>query len=181
MSARLFVAVALADDDRAALAAWAAEAVGEDPGMRLVDPAQVHLTMAVLGHRPLDEVDPLRELVARHAGPRPPMATAGALWLSPRRPHVLTVAIDDRGGVLEALYGRLWDDLEETIGVQREKRRFKPHVTVARVRRGWTAPSRRLPEAPARELTGEALVLFRSYLGGRGPARYEAVERVALG
>jgi hypothetical protein len=38
---------------------------------------------------------------------------------------------------------------------------------------------RGLPEAPQASFAGEAVTLYRSYLGG-GPARYEAVERVAL-
>jgi hypothetical protein len=38
---------------------------------------------------------------------------------------------------------------------------------------------RDLPESPHASFSGEAVVLFRSHLGG-GPARYEALERVAL-
>jgi len=64
MSARLFLAVEVAEDDRQALHTWAQDVVGEDRGMRVVDPAQMHLTLAFLGHRALDEIDPLAELVA---------------------------------------------------------------------------------------------------------------------
>ena len=176
MSARLFVAVELGDADRRALTDWAHEAVGADQGMRVVDPAQVHLTMAFLGHRPLEEVEPLAALVRRWDGvPAPALRATEALWLSPRRPHVLTVAVDDVSGALAALHDEVWSALE-ALGFERERRRFRPHLTVARVRHGWTAPSHRLPPAPSRELTPEALVLFRSWLGG-GPARYEALAR----
>jgi 2'-5' RNA ligase len=183
VSARLFVAVEVSAEDRLALAAWARDAVGEDQGLRLVDPDQLHLTMAFLGHRPLDEVEPLAALVAGLApvdDEAIALRTAGALWLSPRRPHVLTVAVEDAGGALGRLHDRLWDALEDEIDVVRERRRFRPHLTVARVRRGWSAPSRALPPAPERGLTAEALTLYRSHLGGRGPARYEAVERAPL-
>jgi 2'-5' RNA ligase len=50
------------------------------------------------------------------------------------------------------------------------------------VARGRHAPAPRrggLPEAPRVEFAGAAVVLYRSWLGG-GPARYEALERVAL-
>ena len=57
-------------------------------------------------------------------------------------------------------------------------RPFRPHVTVARVRRG-PRPSRDLPDPPRATFAGEAVTLFRSHLG-RGPARYEALERVEL-
>jgi 2'-5' RNA ligase len=52
-------------------------------------------------------------------------------------------------------------------------------VTVARVRHGAAPRRGGLPDAPKAEFAGEALVLYRSYLGG-GPARYDALERVAL-
>jgi 2'-5' RNA ligase len=176
VSARLFVAVEVGEEDRRALAAWAQEAVGADKGMRVVDPAQLHLTLAFLGHRSLDEIEPLGAVVAGFAGrPAPVLRTAGALWLSPRRPHVLTVAIEDVGSALAELHDAVWSPLEE-LGHERERRPFRPHLTVARVRHGWTAPRARLPEPPARAVSAGGLVLFRSWLGG-GPARYEALTR----
>jgi 2'-5' RNA ligase len=179
VSARLFVALDVGGADRAALAGWAAEAVGEDPGLRLVEPGSIHMTLAFLGHRALDEIEPVAEVVRGLTAPELALRTAGALWLSPRRPHVLTVAVADEGGGLEGLHDELWTGLEAELGVERERRRFRAHLTVARVRRGWPAPSRRLPELAGRELSPEAVVLYRSHLG-RGPARYEALERLTL-
>ena len=50
------------------------------------------------------------------------------------------------------------------------------------MRRGHPPRRGGLPEAPPLAgLVAQALTLYRSHLGGRGPARYEAVERVALG
>ena len=160
---------------------WAGEAVGDDRGMRVVDPGSVHLTMAFLGHRTLDEIEPLSALVASLAGRAAPvpLRTAGALWLSPRRPHVLTVAVADVTGVLRELHEELWTALEE-LGHVRERRMFRPHLTVARVRHGWTAPSGRLPALADREIAPVALVLLRSWLGG-GPARYEELARAEFG
>jgi 2'-5' RNA ligase len=178
VSARLFVALDVSGEDRAALADWAREVVGDDPGLRLVDPSAMHLTLAFLGHRALDEVEPLSDLVGSLEPERPTLRTAGALWLSPRRPHVLTVAIDDVDGRLAALHDRLWEGLEE-LGLERERRPFRPHLTVARVRHGWTAPSRRLAPLEDRELTPQAVVLYRSYLGA-GPVRYEPLRRLTL-
>jgi 2'-5' RNA ligase len=195
VSARLFVAVEVGEEDRRALAAWAREAVGDAAGMRLVPAENVHLTLAFLGHRALDEVEPLSALVERFAGAAAPaLRTGGALWLSPRRPHVLTVAVEDVDGRLAQLHDGVWTALE-SLGHERERRAFRPHLTVARIRHGWTAPSRRLPELPERALGATELVLFRSWLGG-GPAeaspggsggrsgargaRYEALARAPL-
>jgi 2'-5' RNA ligase len=165
------------EEERQALVGWAEEVVGSDRGMRVVDPASVHLTMAFLGHRALDEIEPLSELVAGFDGREAPapLRTAGALWLSPRKPHVLTVAVADESGRLRALHEDLWTGLEE-LGHVRERRTFRPHLTVARVRHGWTAPNHRLPELPERPVRATGLVLLRSWLGG-GPARYEELAR----
>ena len=65
------------------------------------------------------------------------------------------------------------------IAVVKNRRRFRPHVTVARVRHGAAPRRRGLPDTPEATFDGEALTLYRSWLGG-GPARYEALERVAL-
>lgn len=147
--------------------------------MRVVAAEQVHLTLAFLGHRSPDEIPELTAVVQAFAGrPAPALRTAGALWLSPRRPHVLTVALDDVDGGLARLHADLWDALEP-LGHERERRRFRPHLTVARVRHGWTAPSAALPAAPERALVGEGMTLMRSWLGG-GPARYEALSRAVF-
>jgi RNA 2',3'-cyclic 3'-phosphodiesterase len=181
MSARLFIAVSLGDEDRRALIAWAREAVGGDRGMRVVAAEQVHLTLAFLGHRPLDEIGPLSELVESFGGwPIPPLSTGAALWLSPRRPHVLTVAVNDETAALGSLHTSVWDGLEE-LGYEREERRFRPHLTVARVRHGWSAPtSLGLPPTPQLELDVRGVALMRSFLGG-GPARYEELAHGTLG
>jgi 2'-5' RNA ligase len=174
MSARLFIAVSLGGEDRRTLIAWAREAVDGDRGMRVVAAEQVHLTLAFLGHRPLDDVGPLSELVEGFSGePAPVLSTGAALWLSPRKPHVLTVAVNDETGALASLHASVWDGLEE-LGFEREERRFRPHLTVARVRHGWTPPGGALPPTPALDLDVHGVVLMRSFLGG-GPARYEAL------
>jgi RNA 2',3'-cyclic 3'-phosphodiesterase len=175
VSARLFIALALGDEDRRTLVAWAREAVGGDRGMRVVAAEQVHVTLAFLGHRPLDEVAPLAELVESFGGElAPALSTGAALWLSPRRPHVLTVAVNDETDALQRLHASVWDGLEE-LGYEREERRFRPHLTVARVRHGWSAPTAlALPPTPQLDLDVRGVTLMRSFLGG-GPARYEAL------
>jgi 2'-5' RNA ligase len=180
VSARLFIAVSLGDEDRRTLIAWAREAVGGDRGMRVVAAEQVHLTLAFLGHRPFDDVGPLSELVEDFSGwPAPALSTGAALWLSPRRPHVLTVAVNDADDALQSLHASVWDGLED-LGFEREERRFRPHLTVARVRHGWTPPGAALPPTPALDLDVRGVTLMRSYLGG-GPARYEALTSASFG
>jgi RNA 2',3'-cyclic 3'-phosphodiesterase len=182
MSARLFVALELPADVRAGLAAFGRAAAENDRALRPSRQDALHLTLAFLGHRALDEVEPARAVVRSVAGsPAPVLTLAGALWLSPRRPHVLTVALEDAGGALGALQATMVERLAGALPWQPEARPFRAHVTVARVRREWRPRVDELPQAPQASFTARAVVLFRSHLGGGGPSRYEALERADLG
>jgi 2'-5' RNA ligase len=181
VSARLFVALELPDSVRSELAAFGRAAAEHDGALRPVRADALHLTLAFLGHRALDEIDPARSAVRSVRSAAPALTLGEPLWLAPRRPHVLTVALVDRGSVLEALQAQVVSRLAAALPWQPETRPFRPHATVARVRRGWRPRVRDLPEAPGASFVADAVVLFRSHLGGRGPARYEALERVMLG
>jgi 2'-5' RNA ligase len=181
MSARLFAALELPAAVRAQLADFGRSAAGNDSALRPVAEESLHLTLAFLGHRALDEIDPARDAVRGVESDAPPLALGDVLWLAPRRPHVLTVALDDADGTLAALHRSVVERLADALPWQPEERPFRPHVTVARVRRGRRPRTRDLPEAPRGSFSGEAVVLFRSHLGGRGPARYEVLERLVLG
>ena len=180
MSARLFAALELPAPVRDALGAFGRAAAADDFALRAVRDDALHVTLAFLGHRALDDIDPARDAVREVAAPVPDLALGDALWLAPRRPHVLTVEVADATGALLALQERVVAALVEAVGYEPDRRRFRPHVTVARVRRGAAPRQRGLPDAPSASFAGEAVTLYRSWLGG-GPARYEALERVPLG
>jgi 2'-5' RNA ligase len=179
VSARLFVALDVPARVREALGAFGRAAAAEDFALRPVRDDALHVTLAFLGHRPLDDVEPAREAVREVAMPVPELQLGKALWLSPRRPHVLTVEVLDPAGALARLQAAVTAALAEAIGYEPERRRFRPHITVARVRRGAVPRLRGVPDPPPARFGGEALTLYRSWLGG-GPARYEPLERVTL-
>jgi 2'-5' RNA ligase len=179
---RLFVALELPGDVRGALAAWGEHVAAADRALRPVAEEALHLTLAFLGERPAEEAEALRAVVRGAAAPVARLSLGEALWLAPRRPHVLTVAIGDGDGALGEVQARVVRALGQAIGFRAEARAFHPHVTVARVRRGERPRRGRLPALPEVSpavFAGEALTLMRSLLG-RGPARYEALERVSL-
>jgi RNA 2',3'-cyclic 3'-phosphodiesterase len=179
MSARIFAALDLPEPVRDALGEFGRAAAADDFALRAVRDDALHVTLAFLGHRPLGDIDPAREAVRSVAAPVPELALGDALWLAPRRPHVLTVEVADPQGALIALQERVVDALVDAVGFEPDRRRFRPHVTVARVRHGVRPRRGGLPETPEASFAGEALTLYRSYLGG-GPARYEPLERVGL-
>ena len=182
MSARLFAALELPADVRAGLAAFGREAAARDRALRPTREDALHLTLAFLGHRALDEIDPAREAVRGVAGsPAPVLSLADPLWLAPRRPHVLTVGLEDADGVLAALQATVVERLADALPWEPEARPFRAHITVARVRREWRPRIDDLPEAPQATFTADAVVLFRSHLGGRGPVALRAARAGGAG
>lgn len=178
MSARLFVALELPAAVRADLAAFGHAAADGDDALRAVRDEALHATLAFLGHRDPAEI-PLAASAARQTPTTaPPLALGEPLWLAPRRPHVLTVALDDLDGALAELRAQVVARLAAALDWTPERRAFRPHVTVARVRHGARV-RRELPDPPRATFAAEAVTLFRSHLG-RGPARYEVLERVQL-
>jgi 2'-5' RNA ligase len=175
---RLFVALELPSEVRSALAAWCELAA--PGGVRRVPAANLHLTLAFLGSRsPADAA----LVAAQLAGPAPDvgmLATAGALWLPPRRPGVLAVALRAGGTGLAELRAELVAELAASIGFEPERRPFRPHVTVGRVPRATRLAASELdPPAPELAFASPALTLYRSHAGGRG-ARYEPLATRSL-
>jgi len=179
---RLFIACELPGELAASLAVWTARATGRDPALRLLAIDQLHLTMVFLGAMSVGQVDTLEEVIeeALRDEPWPSALRIGEpVWLAPRSPHVLAVEIVDEDGALGALQGRLVSGLRDALGFEPERRRFLPHVTVARVRRGQTPRDYSLdPEPEPVAFAAQAVSLVRSTLGPGG-AQYEPVVRVA--
>lgn len=180
MTVRLFVALDLPQATRDELAAFGRAAADHDAALRAVAPESLHLTLAFLGARDARDVAPLAAAV-RALAPRPGVALGlgEALWLSPRRPHVLTVAICDPTSALAGLVAPLRAALAAAVDWRPEPRPLRPHVTVARVRRDARPRRHGVPVPPEGDFVALAVTLYRSHLGG-GPARYEALERLAL-
>ncbi len=175
---RLFVALDLPVDARAALVAWADAAA--PPQVRRVPAANLHVTLAFLGARGEDEAAAAGGLLSGLARPLGPLRTAGALWLAPRRPHALTVALGAQED-LSSLHADLVAALAAVIGFEPEQRPFRPHVTVGRVPRAARIDARGELDPPVPELAFDAaaLTLYRSHTGAGG-ARYEPLESAQL-
>ena len=63
MSARLFAALELPAPVRDALGAFGRAAAADDFALRAVRDDALHVTLAFLGHRALDDIDPARDAV----------------------------------------------------------------------------------------------------------------------
>lgn len=176
---RLFVALDPPAPARAALAAFRGRA---DPAVwRPVPDEALHVTLVFLGHRPAGEADAVGEVVRACAGPAADLALGGALLLPPRRPRALAAEVRDPSGALAALQARLAGALGEAGLHEPERRPYRPHATVARLRAGERAPRGPVPDDPEPvAFAGEAVTLYRSLLSRAG-ARYEPLLRVPVG
>lgn len=186
--ARLFVALDPPPQAARELARWgrsAAAAGGRAEGSRprVLSAGSLHLTLCFLGGRPAGEIEGIGGALAG-VGDGPLRISAGApVWLPPRRPQALAVEMRDEGAGLEPLHARLLDALAAAApGWEPDRRRLRPHVTVARVRgrpqRGQ-GPGGELPPTPALTFTVFEIVLYRSFLDPAG-AVYEELARELL-
>lgn len=187
---RLFVAIDLGEEARAALVAAQAACRKLALPVRWVDPAGAHLTLKFLGDTDADRVDALAAALRTVVAAQEPFALrTGGLGAFPnaRRPRVLWLGL---AGDLERL-ARLHRALEAALaglGFPPEERPFRPHLTLGRFREG-ARPDRVDDLAaviaassrwPAASLLVDAVRLMRSELGPGG-ARYTSLAVAPLG
>lgn len=135
----------------------------------------LHVTLAFLGHRPVDEVEPILGELRKAA------AAAQRPLLSVRRYRetrsVAMLALDDEGGRAQALAGDLQARLERLGVYEPERREWLPHVTVLRFR---TRPRLHPPLPEPAPFSPSDAALYHSLLRSDG-AQYEVMESFALG
>lgn len=116
---RLFVALDLPMVVRAELSEWAQQVA--PPEVRRVPAENLHVTLAFLGNRSRDEATAVGALLPELAQPLGELSVKGALWLPPRRPGVLSVALG-ADETLVALQAELVDGLVSAIGFAAERK-----------------------------------------------------------
>jgi RNA 2',3'-cyclic 3'-phosphodiesterase len=184
-TARLFVALDLPAPVRAECARWArAAALSARPDggrLRLLHPELLHVTLCFLGEQPTGRIETLARSVASVCPAAVGELALGApLWLPPRRPRALAVELhDDAECALESLRDALARALAAACGFVPERRRFRPHVTVARLHPRDAPSERGLPATPVLAFLPRTLTLYRSWLLP-SEARYEALATHAL-
>ena len=167
---RLFVALDLPDTARAALSA-----VEVGDGWRRVNPDSLHVTLAFLGTRPEDDIATITRVIQRETT-APTLTFGTVLLLPPRRPKVLTIELEEQG--LAALQHRIAAGLADAGVYTPEKRPFRPHVTLARLRPRERPQTTELTLEPL-TFHATAVTLYASRLHPTG-ARYEPLATAPL-
>jgi RNA 2',3'-cyclic 3'-phosphodiesterase len=184
---RLFIAVNLPAELREAVFVDAASLRRPDDGMSWVPPERLHLTLKFLGECERTLLEPLGGVLRRVTADEGALALSlGGLGAFPNfsRARVVWIAVDD-GGRLARLAAAL-DRQCEALGIERERRRFQPHLTIGRVR-GELSPTtaRALADqarSPARRHAAvvRSVDLMHSEPSHAGP-RYHVVDSAPLG
>ena len=201
---RAFIALPLPPEWTAALATTVAQLRSSIPAgvVRWANPEGIHLTLQFLGNTDALLIPDIIAALTRHltgpmsgptAVPAPPVLTLSGLGAFPSgdRPRVIWAGVSGdlhalaalRQSVVNATAGLGWPD---------DKRPFRPHLTIGRVRDNAT-PARRRAVAhaiaarvsagsppPARPWTANAVRLYRSVLAPAG-AVYTSLAEVKIG
>jgi len=167
---RLFVAAEPPEAVRDELARWARSAVGRSAASRRIGAGSMHLTLCFLGEQQAAVVGELAALLRSMVEPFAAvedLRIGAPAWLPPQRPRVLAVEVGDPDGALRALHDVLARELAASFAWAPPHVRFRPHITVARMRPG-SERARELPATPPLAFTPIALTLFRSDLDPGG-------------
>src|SRR5262249_45033518 len=127
--ARLFCALRLPDVVLDELEAWGSEHLAE----RIVTRGNLHITLAFLGHRPVDELADIGRPPGHAPAAPPPTLLEPKRYRETRSVGMLV--LDDEGGAASALAEDLHGRLERLGVYEREPRAWLPHLTVVRFRR----------------------------------------------
>jgi 2'-5' RNA ligase len=180
---RAFLAVELSDAAREqARTAIRGLAQLDPPRVRWTPPESLHLTVKFLGG-----IDPEAvPVLLRHAAARLarlegfPVALGGVgAFPNARRARVLWLGVTQGVSDLARLARKL-DAAASRIGVERERRPYRGHLTLGRLREPAPVPLERVHAEPGETFAVSEVVLFESRLSPAG-ATYVPLARLPLG
>ena len=184
---RAFVAFKLPQETVSCLSDVTASLMSFDFGIRWIPAENIHVTLKFLGDVGQKAIGPIAEaLCATAAGQRPISFRAKGLGVFPgiRRPRVIWAGLS---GETERLMEcqRALDTQLAMIGFPREKRPFRSHLTLGRVR-GKIAPEKllgaikQLSAFESAPVTADRMILYRSELKRSG-ALYTVLAEAPFG
>jgi RNA 2',3'-cyclic 3'-phosphodiesterase len=173
---RVFCAVELPHEVHARLEAYIIQLREKMPDVALSwsRVQNIHLTLKFFGNVEIDRVPAISAAVSRAAQVFSSFhinVENTGVFPGPGRPQVFWIGVTDQSGKLVALQNRL-DEECAGEGFPKEDRAYRPHLTIARVRKSrrmkWLGdPHLRMQFAPA-EVEVKELVVFRSELSSKG-------------
>jgi 2'-5' RNA ligase len=145
----------------------------------------IHVTVKFFGNVDQSKIKQISAAAARateHLKPFDILITGAGAFPKPSQPRVLWIGTEDPSGQVSVLHSRFEEECAKE-GFEKEGRGFRPHLTIARIRKPEGA--RRLAEVnkelgfePVKLVVNE-LVIFRSELSSSG-SKYTALSRHLL-
>ena len=135
-SLRTFVAVEMSPDVRSRASQLITRLQGTDAKVTWVKPQAMHLTLKFLGEVDLKEIPAVCEAVSRAVKELPAFefeAHGAGAFPSAGRPRTIWLGVRRGEEQLVALHAAIDRALGE-VGFRHENRRFRPHLTLGRVR-----------------------------------------------
>jgi 2'-5' RNA ligase len=186
MMIRSFIAIDFPDETRKALEDIQKELQQCGAGVRWVKPSSIHLTLKFLGNIHPTQVEDIALAVAQEIRDHPPITLrAAGLGAFPnlRKPRVIWIGMEGEVQRLKGIQARIENALEP-LGFVREKRGFRPHLTIGRVKdRRWLQSlvdaMATLDMKPFNSFDADEIILYKSDLRPTG-AIYTKLHRMPL-
>jgi len=145
----------------------------------------IHLTLKFFGNVEPTRIDRITDALSRAVESVSPFKVSiGDTGAFPnnRQPRVLWIGVADSSGQLKQLHESIDKECART-GFEKEARAYRPHLTIARIRKPGSAQAlaetnQKFGFEPMEMLVGEVL-LFRSELSSKG-SKYTVVSRHEL-
>lgn len=185
---RCFIAIELPESVRTGLGELSARLRRSGVRASWVRPENMHVTLRFLGEISEECVEEVVRLLQNsYANASPFQLTLRGTGAFPnvKTPHVIWAGISPNDAILEVQ--RVAEDVGQRVGCGREKNRFHPHVTLARIKDPRSASGLQRYLAAEKDWEGgevgvEQVAVFKSELTPAGPIYTRlAVTRFSVG
>lgn len=181
---RLFIAIEIPEAIRDDVYNLTAGMFKDKKYVRLVPVSSIHLTLKFLGNTDINKIGRIKGAIKETAGQFEKFnyKISGAIDAFPERQNarVVFVEIESGGEQICKIYNELENNLSR-IKIEKEKRKFSPHITVARLknRENLEELINKQEKKINRTLSCTGITLFESQLKPEG-ARYIVLDKFSL-
>lgn len=180
---RIFIGIGITDNIKKEIFDFTLKLLEGEEKIRIIPSPNIHLTMKFLGNTRIQKIDKIKKAIRNTADSFKQFeyeitGEVGA-FPNPRNARIVFLKIGNGADVFLRIY-ELFEDNLSKIKIRKEKRKFSPHLTIARVK-----GSKDL-ESLFKEIKGDlydlkcpGITLFESKLKSTG-AEYTILEEFSL-